>query len=88
MIDKDLLRQLGWSIELIESVTRVADSMRNIDRAIPEAAGVIERNVTVSAGALYSDSAANNTQQEYRIPQPPPQEEPRAVRGSQSSSTE
>lgn len=60
MIDKDTLRQLGWSDELIDSVSDAAEPLRH------EALGgetyiMTEQAYVVSGSVIYSDAMVNNS---------------------------
>ena len=65
MIDATLLRQLGWSKELIDSVTRVAEPMRENPASDIEMMYLMED--TVSGSAVYAGSAVLNSGRGYRI---------------------
>lgn len=71
MIEVELLKQLGWSDELIAETTRAAESLRHgevhaVD--VPE-----QRTFSISTSTLSVAGAVNNTLQEYRIPEPQPE---------------
>lgn len=60
MIDPILLRQLGWSNELIEAVTQAAVPIRNsADRVATIENGTYVQSISCSA--IYADSVVNNT---------------------------
>ena len=68
MIDSALLRELGWTSELIEAVTRVAGSLHHAPTsgiAIPSA-----KVHSLSCTAMYSDVVVNNTAREITVPTP------------------
>jgi len=65
MIDAALLRQLGWSKELVDSVTRVAEPMRENPASEVEMVYLMED--TVSGSAVYASSAAFNSARGYKI---------------------
>lgn len=70
MIDSNLLRELGWSDELIEAATRVAEPLRKSIAATPEIDTPQTRAHSVAATAIYAESAVSNTLREYRISEP------------------
>ena len=65
MIDAALLRQLGWSNELIDSVTRVAEPMRENPASDVEMVYLMED--AVSGSVVYASSAAYNSAQGYKV---------------------
>ena len=66
MIDPILLRQLGWSNELIEAVTQAAMPIRNsADRIATVENGTYVQSISCSA--IYADSVVNNTFREFRV---------------------
>lgn len=65
MIDGQLLKQLGWSDELIAETTRAAEPLR---RAAVESVDFSEvKTYSVSASSLTISTNGTNTNQEYRI---------------------
>ena len=70
MIDSELLRQLGWSADLIEAATRVAEPMRESDRRITSITGPRAHIQSVSCSAIYSEAAINNTSQRFMVSEP------------------
>lgn len=67
MIDSNLLRQLGWSDDLIEAVTRVAKPIRHSETAIQNIYTPHTVSYTVGAKSLYAESVINNTLHSYRV---------------------
>lgn len=74
MIDANVLRQLGWSDELIKAVASEAEPLR----ATPGTE--IEVPITVvhaaSGSAIYSDVVINNTTKEFTVQVPADSEPP------------
>ena len=66
MIDKDVLRQLGWSDHLIEAVSQAAEPLRR-SVEIEEISAPVERIRAVSTTAIYSDAVANNTFRAFTV---------------------
>lgn len=66
MIDRDLLRQLGWSDRLIDAVSQVAEPLRRAAKAEKIFASV-EQIQTVSTTAIRSDAVANNTFRAFTV---------------------
>lgn len=65
MIDPAVLRQLGWSEELIQAVTRVAEPMReNPAVRVPLPTSNVH---SVSSSAVYADSVVNNSARDFRV---------------------
>lgn len=60
MIDNELLRQLGWSKELINEVNRIAEPIRQASNMTKISSGVTALNYSVSntvtvANAIYTE---------------------------------
>lgn len=66
MIDRDVLRQLGWSDQLIDAVSQAAEPLRHSVEA-EEIAAPIEQVQAVSTTAIYSDAVANNTFRAFTV---------------------
>jgi hypothetical protein len=69
MIDPELLRQLGWSNDLIDAAIQAAEPMRRTaSRAsrIEPFTGI----QSISCSAMYGDSVINNTLRELSVVQP------------------
>ena len=65
MIEPRLLRELGWSDELIEEVSRVAETIRETPTEgmkLPE-----PTYRTAASTAAYADAVVNNTSKAYAI---------------------
>ena len=60
MIDKDVLRQLGWSDRLIDAVSQAAEPLRRSIKP-EEISAPVEQVQAVSTTAIYSETVANNT---------------------------
>jgi hypothetical protein len=60
MIDRDVLRQLGWSDQLIDAVSQAAEPLRRSVVA-EEISAPVEQVLAVSTTAIYSEAVANNT---------------------------
>lgn len=74
MIDANLLRQLGWSEELIRSVSEVAEPLRatpGADTDLPEM-GVH----STASSAVFSEAVVNQTAKELIVQMP--SEEPKS----------
>lgn len=67
MIDTVLLRQLGWSNDLIQAVLRVAEPLRNTPTAH---VGQPQSNYRATAcSAVYADAVMDNTAKVFEVPQ-------------------
>jgi hypothetical protein len=69
MIDADLLKQLGWSDDLIAAVSRVAEPMRNYPLADVPLPGASV--LSISSSAVFADAVVNNTSREFKVAEPP-----------------
>ena len=67
MIDSELLQSLGWSADLIEAVTRVAEPLRESDRRIANMTALHTRAQSVASSAVYSEAAISNTLQGFTV---------------------
>ena len=68
MIEAALLRQLGWSDELIKAVTRAAEPLRHTPTTgIAMPATKVQ---SLSCTAMYSDMVIANTVREITVPTP------------------
>jgi hypothetical protein len=70
MIDRALLRELGWSDDLINEISGVAETIRGSDNLIPDIGVCDVRPFSVGSTVLYSDSVLNKTLKEYRVADP------------------
>lgn len=61
MIDKNQLRQLGWSEDLISEVTRVSERLRTRTRNYPHIEGPILHQRSVSGTSVYMDEPKTKT---------------------------
>ncbi|MGO9447001.1 MAG: hypothetical protein ACLPXB_19810 [Thiobacillaceae bacterium] len=59
MIDTDLLRQLGWSEDLITEVVRVAEPMRLTVAKMNTGQRVTPVNFSSGANSIYIDPSTN-----------------------------
>ena len=66
MIDRDVLRQLGWSDQLIDAVSQATEPLRR-SAEIGEISAPIERVQAVSTTAIYADAVANNTFRAFTV---------------------
>lgn len=67
MIDVNLLKQLGWSQELIDETTRTAESLRAGD--ILDVGGPHAHIFSVGASAVYADASQVNTASTFTVQQ-------------------
>lgn len=70
MIDSSVLKQLGWSDELIEATTRTAESMRDYPAANFPVADTSVQSIATSA--VYSEAIIHNTVRELRVQEEKP----------------
>jgi hypothetical protein len=70
MIDSQQLQDLGWSKELIDAVTRVAESLRVTHGMIDDVCSPSGKNSFVAGSAIYSDCLVKGSTQEITIKQP------------------
>jgi hypothetical protein len=61
MIDKNLLRQLGWSEDLISEVTRVSDTLRTKTGNYRHIEEPIFHQRSVSGSSVYMDEHKTKT---------------------------
>lgn len=61
MIDADILKQLGWSDELIAQVTRTANDLRMVSPNIPQPSQVQSINPTTSSAAIEPVQSTDTT---------------------------
>ena len=66
MIDRDVLRQLGWSDRLIDAVSQAAEPLRHSVKA-EEISAPIGQVQAVATTAIYSDVVANNTSRAFTV---------------------
>jgi hypothetical protein len=66
MIDGDLLRQLGWSNDLIDEVTRVAEPMRVTCDKSNFATNLTTPNYSVGS-SIYANQDMNGTSQTIHL---------------------
>lgn len=66
MIDTDLLRQLGWSNELINEVSRIAEPMRQTNDKINTGLDITTKNYAVGT-AIYVDQIVNRSSQVIKV---------------------
>ncbi len=60
MIDRDVLRKLGWSDELIAAMNNAAEPMRQL-AGVDEISAPIQQIEYVSGTAIYTDAVVDNT---------------------------
>lgn len=70
MIDADLLRELGWSNDLISAVTRAAEPLRATHEKLTNIGAPITVNSFVAGNAIYADHLLNSSTQEITIKLP------------------
>jgi hypothetical protein len=64
MIEKELLRQLGWSEALIDEITRVAGEVSQAQPMFPRLEQAVVSAETVSSGSIiYTGQPLNPTDQ-------------------------
>jgi len=68
MIDPELLRQLGWSNDLIQAAIRVAEPMRET-ASHASRIDAITGTQSISCSAIFADSVINNTLREFSVAQ-------------------
>jgi len=61
MIDKNLLRQLGWSDDLISEIMRTSEMLKTRDRSFQPIDEPILNPRSVSGTTLYIDKQETNT---------------------------
>ena len=66
MIDANLLRQLGWSDDLITEVNRVAEPMRRTSDKMDTGPNISAQNYSVG-NAVYADVAIDATSEAIKI---------------------
>ena len=65
MIDRDLLKQLGWSDDLISEVTRGAAPLRDVGAQIVAPPMLVALTSSIST-SLYYDKTRDGSSQEFR----------------------
>lgn len=66
MIDRDLLRKLGWSDGLIDSISQVAEPLRRSVHVGPITTPVVQVQ-PISSTAIYSDAVTDNTFRAFTV---------------------
>ena len=66
MINGDLLRQLGWSNDLIDEVTRIAEPMRRTCDKLDFGPSIKTLNYSVGS-SIYANQDMNGTSQTINV---------------------